>query len=162
MSFESNVNSHAEPFESEPAQLSGCGKPAVIGCLIVLLVVAAGLFLLMWKAQDLLEFAIEEYREAVVESLPRDLSADERRRLDEAFEAAIAAIHSGELDPVGLQSLQRALAAPPRPGETLSRETVLELTQALEAIAGAEGGQGAGDEETPAPERTPIVAASSW
>ena len=143
MDFETGSSGGTEPFRSEPAQLKGCGKPAVIGCLVLLLVVAAGLLILMWKARDLLEYAIVQYREAVVESLPEDLSLEERERLDRAFDAAILAITSGELDPAGLQRLQRSLASPPRRGETLSRAAVLELIEALEAVAG-EAGEDAG------------------
>jgi hypothetical protein len=136
MDFGTDSSGSTEPFKSEPAQLRGCGKPAVIGCLVLLLVVAAGLLILMWKARDLLEFAIVQYREAVIESLPEDMSSAERERLDRAFEAAISAIVSGDLDPAGLQRLQRSLASPPSRGDKLSRAEVLELIQALEAVAG--------------------------
>ncbi|MDH3255377.1 MAG: hypothetical protein OEM62_10325 [Acidobacteriota bacterium] len=131
-----------EPFHTEPVQFSGCGKPAVIGCLVLLLVVALGLVALMWKARDLLEFAVEEYRGVVIQSLPPDLSENERQRLNQAFEGALAAIRAGNLDPGGLQRLQRVLASPPRPGDTLDRESVLELTEALEQLAGIDATSG--------------------
>jgi hypothetical protein len=162
MSLESETPLFSEPFAAEPAQLSGCGKPAIIGCLVVLIVFAAGLFLLMWKAQDLLQFAIEEYRDAVVESLPDEITLEERQRLDAAFDGAIKAIEAGDLDPAGLQGLQRALASPPRLGETLSRETVLDLTLALEAIAGANGGDERSPDQLETPARAPVVATVSW
>jgi hypothetical protein len=97
----------AEPFQSEPVQLSGCGKPAVIGCLIVMLIVVAALLALMCQ------------------------------RLEQAFDTAMAAIESGDLDPEALQRLQRVLAVPPKPGVKLKREEVLELIGALEAVGGA-------------------------
>jgi hypothetical protein len=127
----------AEPFQSEPVQLSGCGKPAVIGCLIVLLIVVAALLALMWRARDLLGWALVEYRDAIVESLPEDLSTEEYQRLEQAFDTAMAAIESGDLDPEALQRLQRVLAVPPKPGVKLKREEVLELIGALEAVGGA-------------------------
>ena len=147
MGLESDNTALGEPFRSEPAQLRGCGKPAVIGCLIVLLLVAAGLLLLMWKARDLLEYAIVQYQDAVIQSLPEDLSSEERHRLDRAFEAALAAIASEDLDPAGLQRLQRSLATPPRQGETLSREAVLDLIRSLEAVGGDAGGGGEGQRQ---------------
>jgi hypothetical protein len=136
-----------EPFGPEAAQLSGCGKPAVVGCLVLLVVVGVGLGMLTWKARDLLVYAVGEYRVAVFESLPEDISVEERQRLDAAFDGAIATIESGDLDAAALQGLQGALASPPRPGEVLDRKDVLELTRALEAVAGIEpaGGTGIGE-----------------
>jgi hypothetical protein len=128
----------AEPFQSEPVQLSGCGKPAVIGCVVVLLIVVAALLVLMWRARDLLGWALVEYRNTIVESLPDDLSTEEQQRLERAFDRATAAIESGDLDPEALQRLQRVLAVPPKPGVKLRREEVLELIQALEAVDGSE------------------------
>lgn len=136
MRTEFDSPSAAEPFAPGPSQFSGCGKPAVIGCLVLLVLLAAGLVVLMWKAQDLLRFAIGEYRVGVMSSLPDDLEPDERRELDAAFEAALTAIESGRLEPAALQGLQRALASPPKPGQTLSREEVRDLTRALQEVGG--------------------------
>lgn len=138
----------SEPFSAEAAQLSGCGKPAVVGCLVLLVLVGVGLGVLAWKARDLLVFAVGEYRTAVFEALPEDVSLEERERLGAAFDAAIAAVESGDLDPAALQGLQGALASPPRPGEALDREEVLELIRALEAVAGVERSGGAGARRT--------------
>lgn len=124
----------AVPFDGEPSQLAGCGKPAVIGCLVLLLLLVIGLLVLMWKAQDILSFALNEYRAAIESSLPDDLSAEERERLARAFDAAIEAFETGDIRPEDAQLLQRALSSPPTPGERLDRQQVLELIERLEAI----------------------------
>ena len=154
MSGLSDRSDPVEPFRSEPAQLAGCGKPAVIGCLVLLVLVGLGLGVLVWKARDLLGFAIGEYQAAVMAALPEDLRESERQRLERAFDRALAAIEGGDMNPAGLQKLQRALASPPRPGEVLEREEVIDLIEALETIAG--------DDNALNPDRpavAPIVAA---
>jgi hypothetical protein len=142
MTEDSDREYSSEPFSPEAAQMAGCGKPAVVGCLVLLILVGLGLGMLVWKARDLLVYAVGEYRTAVFEALPEDLPAGERERLEAAFDAAIATIESGDLDPAALQGLQGALASPPRPGEVLDREEVLELTRALEAVGGVEPAEG--------------------
>jgi hypothetical protein len=151
----------AEPFQSEPVQLSGCGKPVVIGCLVVLLIVVAALLVLMWRARDLLGWALVEYRNAIVESLPEDLSTEEHQRLDRAFDRAMAAIESGDLDPEALQRLQRVLAVPPKPGVKLKREEVLELIRALEAVGGSGQEAKIREESSRRVARTPAIGVRS-
>ncbi len=138
-----------QPFEGEPvgpATFSGCGKPAVIGCTAVLILLALGLLVIVWKAGDLVRWSLGQYRETVIEHLPDDVTAADRERLEAAFDAALEALTSGRADPAGLQDLQRAMSATGRRIQNLSRDDVLELTRALERVAG--GGE-------PAPEAAP-------
>ncbi len=146
--------SDPQPFEDRPvgpATFSGCGKPVVIGCVALLLVLAVGLLVIVWKAGDLVRWSLGQYRETVIEHLPDDLTAAERERLDSAFDAALEALTSGGADPAGLQELQRAMSNTGRRIQNLSREDVLELTRALERVAGV------GEQTEPAPGGEPVA-----
>lgn len=138
-----------QPFADEPARFAGCGKPLVIGCLLLLIVLGVGLIYGLMKVKSLLAWSIDKYRQQVVASLPEDLDAGERQRLEDAFAAAIAAIEAGELDPVALQKLQGFLAAPPAAGSRMPRQRVLELIEVLEDLAG--GGERAPPAAAPRP-----------
>ena len=145
--LETNDRQFAEPFQPTPAKFPGCGKPAVIGCGLLLLLLGIGLGVLMWKAKDLLAFSLQMYRTAVFEALPEDYSDAERERLDRAFGTAAGAIRAGDLDAADLQRLQRFIGSPPRSGEQLDREQLRLLTEALESI----GGIGVKEEEPVGP-----------
>lgn len=123
------------PFEPQPAQLSGCGKPAVIGCLAVLVILAVGLVIFLAKARNMLDWALVQYQGVVVESLAPEVTQPERQRLEEAFDAARAAIRENRMDPGALQNLQRFMSSPPRPNQPIDSEAVRKLTEALEAVA---------------------------
>ncbi len=152
-----------QPFEGEPvspAGFSGCAKPVVIGCTALLIVLALGLLVVVWKAGDLVRWSLGQYRETVIEHLPDDVTSAERERLDAAFEAAIAAVTSGRADAAGLQDLQRSMTATGRKIQSLTREDVLELTRALERVAGAAEPETAPESPPePVPEPTGAVAA---
>ena len=127
-----------QPFEPGPAGLSGCGKPAVLGCLILVVLFGVGLLLLMSQSPKLLRWTMEQTRSRVMEALPADVEQGERERLDAAFDAAIEALAAGRVDPGSLAKLQQVAGALPQPGETLSRAEILEMTRLLEEIAGLE------------------------
>lgn len=129
----------------------GCGRPLLIGCgvLIVLLGIAAAVFVI--KAKDLFGWAMARFEEEVVRMLPDDLTGEERQRLDAAFDAALAAWDAGEADPVALQRLQEELwHTVSRSDGKLTREQVVNLTRALERVAGMES-----PEEPDLPEESP-------
>lgn len=124
----------ARPFDKQPADLGGCGKPAVVGCLIVLILVAVGFVYFLSRAMDLLSWGLVQYQKDVIESVAEDVPADEVARLERAFEAARAAIESREIKPEALQRLQRFMASPRKKGEKVGVETVRELTTILEEV----------------------------
>ncbi len=85
--------------------------------------------------------------------LPADLDEAERQRLGDAFDAAIRAVEEGAADPAALQRLQSRLMEVARAGE-LTREEVLGLAEALEAVA---GGRAPPREEAPPSEEPPAA-----
>lgn len=125
----------SEPFEPKAADLGGCGKPAVFGCLAVLVLVAVALLIFMLKVRGMLEWALTKYEDAIVVNLSEEVTADDRQRLVAAFDGARAAIRENRIDPHALQELQRFMASPPDTRDSIGPETVRELTDVLEAIA---------------------------
>ncbi len=84
-----------KPFSAEPAATpGGCGKPLLIGCgvLAILLGIAAVFFVV--KAKSLLAYALDKLQAEVVSHLPEDVGDAERRRLEAAFDATLAKIKS--------------------------------------------------------------------
>lgn len=151
-----------QPFESRPrdaAAFGGCSKPVLIGCgaLFVLLGIASLAFLL--KAKDLFGWAIEKHQAIIVENLPPEVTDAEKRRLAAAYASVIEAVENGKADPAGLQELQRALSGAASRAERLTRQDVLELTEALEAVAGAESPGPARQPDLP-PEISPGVTSA--
>ncbi len=123
-----------EPFEPKAADLGGCGKPAVFGCLTVLVLLAVALGIFMFKVRGMLEWTLTKYEDAIVVNLSEEVSADDRQRLIAAFEAARTAIRENRIDPHAIQRLQRFMASPPDSRERIGLETVRELTEVLETI----------------------------
>jgi hypothetical protein len=128
------------PFSGEPKPLAGggCGRPLLVGCgiLVVLLGIAAIVFVA--KAKDLLAWTMRELEEQVVASLPEEVTAEERARLDRGFERSLERIYAGEVEPPALYALQRQLmnAAEKSQAKTLTRDDVLDLLSALERVGG--------------------------
>lgn len=106
------------------------------GALAVLVGIAAIVFLL--KAKDLLGWTMEKLEAPIVAALPDDVTAEERQRLARGFDAAVAKIRAGEIEPPSLTALQRQLqlAAEKAPRKELTREDVLDLLSALERVGG--------------------------
>lgn len=123
-----------EPFEPQAADLGGCGKPAVFGCLALLGLLAIGLFVVMFKARDMLGWALAEYEESIVEALSEEVTAEERERLAVAFARARAAIDENRIDPAAMQKLQRFMTSPPDVNQPIDAETVRELIEVLEQV----------------------------
>lgn len=152
------------PFDEAPRRSpKGCGRPLLVGCgvLAVLIGIAAVVFVV--KARDLLSWTLEKLEVQVVAALPEEVTADERRRLERGFDAAIARINAGEIEPPALSALQRQLqqAAEKAPRRTLTREDVLDLLSALERVGGllpAEGEPGATEPAEP-PSAAPVEPA---
>lgn len=129
----------SKPFAPEMTSGGGgCQKPVLIGCglLSLLLGIAAVVFVV--KAKDVLAYAMNQLRAEVVAHLPEDAGETERQRLDVAFDAALAHIRGGELDPAALQELQKKLtaAASASAARRLTREELDGLVAALDKFNG--------------------------
>ena len=105
-----------------------------MGCGAVAVLVGIAAIVFVVKAKDLLSWTMEKLEAQIIAALPADVSADERQRLDRGFDAAIAKIRAGEIEPPSLTALQRQLqlAAEKAPRRTLTREDVLDLLSALD------------------------------
>ncbi len=156
--------SQPQPFSETPAEApGGCGRPLLIGCAVI--VVLLGLLLLgvLWKARDLMpalfRWSLDQFEQQVAGSLPDDLSDAERQRLAEAFDAAAAAVDDGTADGAALQRLQGVLLGVARAGK-LSRDRVFGLIEALEAVAGERAPPAEVDPPAPEPlpETIPLAA----
>ena len=126
----------AQPFAGGPAALQGCGKPAIIGCLALLILVAIGFVVLVSQSPRILRWTMDQTREQIVAALPAEVDDTARQRLETAFDSAVSALTEGRVEPSSLSSLQRVASLAPRDGETLTPEQVEEITRLLEEIAG--------------------------
>ncbi len=114
--------------------------------IVVLLGIAAIVFIA--KAKDLLAWTMREVKTQVTATLPEDVSADERARLDRGFDAAIGRMQRGEVETPALYALQSQLmnAADKSQKKAMSRDDVLDLLSALERVGGLlEPAEGEGD-----------------
>lgn len=132
-----------QPFspEASPAPGGGCSKPVFVGCGLLLAVVGIAGIVVLYKAKDLVRWGISLTRSTVVEALPADVTDDERRRLEAAFDAVGVALADGEVDLDGQERLQSELyeVLQKIQDRTLEAADVTRLTRALEEIAGVDG-----------------------
>lgn len=126
------------PFAPRPAAApsrSGCSKPLVITCgvLILLAGIAAivGFYLLAKNVDTILVWAGRE----LVKQMPSDVTPEEKERFEQAMAEFSAALKEGRMDPGRVQAVQGKLMAASRKGANLTRQDVLELTEALEEAA---------------------------
>ncbi len=130
-----------QPFSDGPLEApgGGCGRPLLIGCAIAAVLMGLLLLVVLWNARDLMpalfRWSLDQFEQQIEERLPDDLGEAERRRLAAAFDLVTAAVEDGSADPAALQRLQGRLLDVARSG-ALSREQVLDLIEALEAVAG--------------------------
>ena len=126
-----------QPFGAAPAEprVGGCGKPALIGCGIVFLLLGVGGITLVLNAKSLLAWFLSQAKPTILANAGADVTADDRARFERAFEAALAKVRQGKIDPVGLQAVQGQLSKVlEKPG--VSHETFLALTEAFEKLGG--------------------------
>jgi hypothetical protein len=127
-----------------PRRAGGCGKPAVIGCLVLLVLAGLGLVGMIWYAstnfEKLMRFSLRQSEGQILAQLPDDVTAEERRRLEEAFDAAVRAAETRRPDEIAApsQEVQYKLLELVRKGPDLTREDVRELTALLEKMGGVE------------------------
>jgi uncharacterized protein HemX len=144
------------PFHPPPpapkVRTGGPGKPLVLGCLILLVVAGIGLMAALYYVgqhyDQVFAWSIARLRDAVEPRLPKDLPAEDRQRLDDAFTAAQGAAGAARHNPAAaqkLQSLMLELAGKSGGSGTFTREQVREISATLEKIAevGRPEGKGA-------------------
>ncbi len=105
----------------------------MVGCLVLAVVAGAALVVLLLNAKSLFVWALNQVETEVIANLPAELTPEERRRLEAAFDAAAEAVREGDVDPAALQDLQRQLRG--LISGKLTREQILELTATLERVA---------------------------
>lgn len=140
-----------------PGKTGGCGKPVVIGCLVVLVLAGIALAATIWYVtrnySQIMNMSLRQSEAQIFAQMPEDVTPEERERLRDAFEAARQTYANRPLQEVAQQGqqIQFKLLEIVRKGTSMTRQDVLELTEMLEALAGTEGGgteegEGAGTE----------------
>ena len=129
----------SEPFSPEGpgSKWTSGSRRTLIGCgaLIVLLGIGSIVFLI--KAKDLFGWMMGELEAQVEESLPANITAEERLELSLAFDAVVEAVQEDRANPMALQELQKMLRESLGEGPTrLSREEVRSLIAALDRVSG--------------------------
>lgn len=129
-----------EPFAPAPRPLRapGCGRGALIGCGVLLLLFGIGAVVLALNANQMLVWWFHRVEAMVVEKMPADATPAERARFSAAFAGLYRTIEEGKVDPAAVQPLQRELfTLSTEIDRGLTREQVLRLTEAAEHAAGA-------------------------
>jgi hypothetical protein len=111
-------------------------RPLLIGCGAILLLLGIAAVLLVAKQAEFVGWIFQKLEGQILAKLPDDITPEERQRLDQAFDSAATAIGSGAADPAKADQLNSVLMDLAQGGRQITREEVLELTTALEEIAG--------------------------
>ncbi|HEV8240889.1 MAG TPA: hypothetical protein VGS57_16100 [Thermoanaerobaculia bacterium] len=128
-----------EPFAPAPRPLRtpGCGRGALIGCGVLVLLFGVGAVALALNANRMMAWVFHRLEAQVTEKMPADMTPAERARFSAAFADLYRAIDEGKIEPAAVQPLQRELfAISTEVDRGLSREQVLRLTEAAEHAAG--------------------------
>ncbi len=126
-----------QPFGAPPAEprVGGCGKPALIGCGVVFLLLGIAGITMVLNAKSLLVWFLDQAKPTILANAGADVTAEDRARFERAYAAAIAQVRAGKIDPVGLQAVQGQLGkAVEKPG--VPRATFVALTEAFEKLGG--------------------------
>ena len=134
----------AVPFDpSARPKASGCPKPLVIGCLVIIIVggiAILGALLYVGKhAPGLLQWSLHQMENGVMEQLPKDVTPEEKQRLHQAFADVSQGLKDGRIKPEEFQSMQFKMIEIARKGSNLTRQDILDLTRSLEEVAGKAG-----------------------
>ena len=128
-----------EPFAPAPRPLRGpgCGRGALIGCGVLVLLFGVGAVALALNANRMLGWVFHRLEAQVVEKMPADVTPAERARFSAAFAELYRVIEDGKVEPAAVQPLQRELfAISTQVDRGLTREQVLRLTEAAERASG--------------------------
>lgn len=103
------MSGHDRPGGARPADAPGWLRWGALGCggvaLLLLLLLVGGAF----SPRRLLAVGVTALQRRVVGSLPAELGADERQRIDGLFACVVAAVADGRLDEAGVAPLGRAV-----------------------------------------------------
>jgi hypothetical protein len=127
-----------EPFAPAPRPLRspGCGRGALVGCGVLLVLFGIGAVALALNANHMLVWVFQRLETQVMEKVPADVTPAERARLSAAFADLYRTIGEGDVDPAAVQPLQRELLTLATQVERgLSRGQVLRLTEVVERAA---------------------------
>ncbi|HJX28939.1 MAG TPA: hypothetical protein VJ885_13590 [Thermoanaerobaculia bacterium] len=130
----------ASPFNptpgGRPPGRSGCSKPLLIGCGAVLLLLGIGLIAMIYNAPKIVQWSFKAMEQDILGRLGPDVAPEDRARLVAAFEDARGAVAGNKVDVTKLQPFQNKVMEVAPANKKLTREEVLELTRALEELAG--------------------------
>lgn len=124
------------PVGSRPPGRSGCSKPLLIGCGAVLLLLGIGLIAMIYNAPKIVQWSFKAMEQDILGRLGPDVTPEDRARLVAAFEDARGAVAGNKVDVTKLQPFQNKVMEVAPANKKLTREEVLELTRALEELAG--------------------------
>jgi len=119
-----------------PPGRSGCSKPLLIGCGVVLLLLGAGLVLMIFNAPKVVQWSFTMMEQDIMRRLGPDVTPEDRARLATAFEDARRAMEKGQMDFNKVQAFQNKIMEVAPADRKLSRKDVQELTLVLEDLAG--------------------------
>ena len=128
-----------EPFAPAPRPLRtpGCGRGALIGCAVLLVLFGIGAVALAMNKDRMFVWMFQRFETQVVENMPADVTPAERARFSAAFADLYRAVEAGKVEPAAVQPLQSELfSISMQVDRGLSREQVLRLTEAAEQAAG--------------------------
>ncbi|MEO8504304.1 MAG: hypothetical protein ABI609_10450 [Acidobacteriota bacterium] len=129
-----------QPFGTAPTEprVGGCGKPVLIGCGVIFLLIGIAGVALVLNAKSLLAWSLEKAKPSVLAGLAPNVTPADRERFESAFSSALVKIRAGKIDPIALQQVQAQLMkAVGSPGSgSVSRETLNALSEAFEKIGG--------------------------
>jgi len=130
----------AAPFHPGQPRRAGPSRtrPLLIGCGAILVLLGIGSIVLVVKLPELVDWMFHQLESKVMAKLPPDITAEERRRLDAAFDAAADAIGERRANQAKADEPNAVLMDFARAGRKITREDVLKLTQALEETAGGQ------------------------
>jgi len=153
-SFANDSSTGPEAFEPQPVPAGksgpGCSRLLLIGCGLLLVLLGIGAVLLVANGDKVLGWMFGVLENQVLATLPDDVPAADRERLERAFDRAETALHEGRLDPAKLQQAQGKMTGMARDPESITAEDVRELAELLEAAAGGAGESGGNGGESPA------------
>ncbi|MEM1247322.1 MAG: hypothetical protein AAGK22_13160 [Acidobacteriota bacterium] len=120
-----------------PTSGSGCGRPTLIGCSLLLALLVGSSILVLVRANDLFEWGFGLSQQQILAALDSSVTPQQQQRLEGAFDRVEEAVTAGTLDPAALPELQSRVGDALRAARQgpLGSETVEELIVALEAVA---------------------------
>lgn len=129
-----------DPFNPQPTEPqksgSGCSRPLLIGCGVLLVLLGVGALILALNAGKLATWAFDKFEEQIQAQLPDDIPAADRQRLGQAFDHLGESIQDGTADPTKLRLAQTKMRDMALDTSKITVEDVRELAALLEDAAG--------------------------